>query len=167
MIEVHAEDHVFTQATVVPAGAVMGDKPAGPAGTTLGSFGSLRRASPEAVADTVVGQNLGDEAPEPLARERFRWVRAVSALDRATLGAAVADFVDGTRLVRVVVVDGQRRWRRTSLHVDPPRDFGRGPELVRELPLHENPASERLADAQRADLHHALDERLRYWNLIA
>jgi hypothetical protein len=155
----------LTSSTVDPADRT-GLRPPGPAGTTLGPFSCLREARPETVADAVVGQNVGDSCPEPLARERLRWCRGISALDRATSGAVCLDFVDGSGLVRVVVVDGERRWRRVSLRANPRRDVNLPPQPVREVPIGNDTGVQRLKSAELADLHRALDERLRFHGLI-
>jgi hypothetical protein len=107
---------------VGPGHPSAGERPSGAHGLQLGAFGSLRTAAPETVVSTAVGQHVGDVRPEVEAREALRWVRGVSVEDGAGLGVEVASL-GGMGLVRTVVIDGARYWRRMRERSLTPDDF--------------------------------------------
>ena len=137
----------------------------------LGPFGCLRGTPPEAVADTVVGPHVGDRATEELAKQRFRWVIGINALDRASLGAAWLDFLIGTGLLTTRLLEGDsghvRYAERASQKARPRRDINLPPEPVGVEPVAgPDPAAERAKAAELASLDARIDTRLREHGLI-
>jgi hypothetical protein len=127
--------------------------------TTIdGACGYLAAAAPERVLDAVVGP-VGSTMLEAEALERLRWVRGLGADDRPALRAEALAYFD-LGLVRAVLVDGARHWRRVRARRMDREERDRARLRAAQLAAEDATRRDERARAARAERYRRLGRRL-------